>query len=186
MVYKDYLQLHAVTAKNFIEKRRNLRVTLCEFFSHFILFLVLLMGFGLSKVLYIPANQYATRNIAIPPIAATNVFSSLLQGPITAPSYSQYVLLGDQLRAQIASQGITLEFLLRTPLGEQFANLLLGGTLHLAPNGYLTEAFIDYLNATSVNFERMKIRRHESEEAAIDYILSNLDERYFTISYFFY
>ena len=177
MVYRDILQLHAVTSKNFIEKRRNIRVTICEFFSHFILFLVLLMGYGLSKVEFIPASQYATRDVDIPPKSTTKLLRSLLKGPITAPSYSQYIELGSQLRSQIASQGMTIDLLLRTPFGNQFSNLLLAGTLHLCPQGALTESFTAYLNATSTNFQNMKIRTHENENIAVEYILSNLDER---------
>ena len=37
-----------------------LGVTCCEFFSHFILFLVLLFGFGLSVIILSPAQDYST------------------------------------------------------------------------------------------------------------------------------
>ena len=176
MFGKDLLQLRAVTSKNFIEKRRNIRVTLCEFFSHFILFLVLLMGFGLSKVLYEPAGQYDVIKVILPPQSFAQL-RHLISGPVTAPTYSQYIALGTQIRSQISRSNLKLEYILRTPLGDQFSNLLLGGTLHLAPEGIVTSAFIEYLNSTAANFNEMDILVHESEAAAVSYILSNLNKR---------
>ena len=49
-LYKDILQIHAINKKNFIEKKRNIRLCLCEFCSHFILILVLVFSYGLSEV----------------------------------------------------------------------------------------------------------------------------------------
>ena len=53
--------------KNFIEKRRNIRVTLCEFLSHLLIVIVLTLGYGLSKVSLMPETEYATIDVQVPP-----------------------------------------------------------------------------------------------------------------------
>lgn len=62
------LQTFASTRKNFIEKRRNKCGCCCEFFSHLILFLLLLFGYRLSKVEKFPIAFYDVLDLNVPPI----------------------------------------------------------------------------------------------------------------------
>ena len=78
-------QFASTVKKNAIEKRRNIRVTLCECFSHLILFVILLLGFGLSKNLYFQPENFVKLNVFIPP----NIFRSTTKAlplPSRAPT----------------------------------------------------------------------------------------------------
>ena len=100
-IHLDILQLRSLNNKNFIEKRRNIRGTTCEFCSHFILFFVLYMGYGLSKIVNIDAQDYSTISITYPIQSYQSLFIDQLSGPLSVPSYDTYNLLGIQLRDQL-------------------------------------------------------------------------------------
>ena len=81
-------QFASTVKKNAIEKRRNIRVTICECFSHLILFVILLLGFGLSKNLYFQPENFIKLNVFVPP----NIFRSssrLLPVPSRSPTSSR-------------------------------------------------------------------------------------------------
>lgn len=67
MSLKSLAQLRSFSKVLYLQKRRNIRVCLCETFSHLFLFLLLSMGFSLSKILYIPREKYDTIRVSIPP-----------------------------------------------------------------------------------------------------------------------
>jgi hypothetical protein len=80
-------QFASTVKKNAIEKRRNIRVTVCECFSHLILFVILLLGFGLSKNLYFQPENFIKLNVFVPPkiFRSTN---ALALSPTRAPTSS--------------------------------------------------------------------------------------------------
>lgn len=108
-------QLRTFTKVLYLQKRRNPIVCCCETFSHLFLFILLLMGYGLSKVLYLPSQSFHTISIHIPPIwidtipmngdnTTTTDLSSIinfrdllltadtiLQNPIMTPTFDQYM-----------------------------------------------------------------------------------------------
>ena len=63
--------------------------------------------------------------------------------------------------------------------GRQWGNLLTLGTLHLSPNTQRANDFWAYLNGTypDLTSNAIKIRMHESEAEAVEFISSNLSER---------
>jgi hypothetical protein len=63
-------QFASTVKKNVIEKRRNIRVTICECFSHLVMFVILLLGFGLSKIVFYQPENFVKLNVLVPP----NVF----------------------------------------------------------------------------------------------------------------
>lgn len=64
-------------------------------------------------------------------------------------------------------------------IGRQWGNLLALGTLHLSPQGSLADDFSDYLSETYPTLvpSSLKIRTHDSEEDALEYINENLNEK---------
>ena len=60
-------QFAATVKKNAIEKRRNIRVTCCECFSHLVMFILLLLGLRLSRLVYFQPENYVKINILVPP-----------------------------------------------------------------------------------------------------------------------
>lgn len=53
------LQLQGALSKNVVEKRRAWKVTCCEFFSHFIILVLLVYGHSLAEVTYHPEKHYS-------------------------------------------------------------------------------------------------------------------------------
>lgn len=60
-------QFASTVKKNVIEKRRNIRVTICECFSHLVMFVILLLGFGLSKIVFFQPENFVKLNVLVPP-----------------------------------------------------------------------------------------------------------------------
>ena len=99
------LQLSAILQKNYIEKRRNIRVSCCECCSHLVIVLILVLGFRMSKVLRYPSSQYDVVQLRVPPSSLESLQDSnnfkisgvqsdiqtLLNGPLIIPSFDTYV-----------------------------------------------------------------------------------------------
>lgn len=60
-------QFASTVKKNAIEKRRNIRVTCCECFSHLVIFVILLLGLSLSKIVFFQPENYVKLDVALPP-----------------------------------------------------------------------------------------------------------------------
>lgn len=60
-------QFGSTLRKNAIEKRRNLAGTCCEYFSHFVLFLILVFAFRISVVTNFQPESYVKLNVVVPP-----------------------------------------------------------------------------------------------------------------------
>ena len=175
-------QLSGTLERTWLEKRRNVRITFCEFFSHFIIFLLLQYGYRLSKMFYFDAGVYSTFEFPVPPIPPfqnpLTLLYSTLDGPIRAPPFDAYIIAGRYIQDQIATQGRSSTFwLLRTTQGRTYANLLLKGALHFAPNGPEVHSLINYLNSTTVYFKTLKVFVHNDKRAALKYILANTGDR---------
>jgi ATP-binding cassette subfamily A (ABC1) protein 3 len=168
------LQLQASLSKNFTEKRRTLKVTCCEFFSHFIIIILLIYGYGLSEVSDFPDEDYSTIQLVIPP-RTTEDFLGILNGPLPIPSIDSFVSLSRFINPG-GEQGSTGGFS-QFSFIKQYDNLLYLGTLHFAPNNEATADLVRYLNNTYSTFSTLRIRIHDSEKKAVNYILSHLDER---------
>ena len=65
-------QFFSVVKKNALEKRRNIRVTCCECFSHLALILLLAAGFQLSSMVKTVSQNYVKLDIFIPPTFITD------------------------------------------------------------------------------------------------------------------
>ena len=122
----------------------------------------------------------------------------LLKGPIQTPSFSQFVQASRGLSSAIGVENLPRVFA-EASYGLEWGNLLTLGTLHLSPNNEVTQDFWKYLNETyplvtnsvemndaSININSTKrsngnsfrIRVHDSEDVAIQYIdENNLNER---------
>jgi len=76
------LQLKACLVKNFTEKRRNLRVTLCEGLSHLLIVVVLFLGYRVSKIQRLDAQEFTQLSLTIPPnFLSPTIFSQSQQQP---------------------------------------------------------------------------------------------------------
>lgn len=166
------LQLQASLSKNFIEKRRAAKVTCCEFFSHFIILLLLVYGHKLAEITYNPEEQYTSIKLVIPPVTETD-FLNLVKGPIPTLTLDTYVGLSNLINPS-GSQSDTFE---RYSFISDYDNLLYLGTIHFAPDNIDTKALIQYLNDTYVSFQTLTYIIHKSESKAVSYILNHLEER---------
>jgi len=102
----------------------------------------------------------------------------LLKKPLQVPSFSQYVAVSDAISSLIDPADIPA-VLADSSFGHQWGNLLTLGTLHLSPSGPVVDEFHQYLNATYPNLLRdtVKVRIHDDETEALDFIKANLNER---------
>ncbi len=188
-------QLSAGLSRIAIEKRRTLRGTCCECFSHLIILSVLIFGFLLSKVQEYPSKTYSSINVQIPPSSFASssnasstltvgnpfdeigsigmqTFKNLIKGPLIIPDFGQYIAFGKLLSNIFPAS----DLLSQTSFGQSFANLLYLGDLHFAPSSKETFHLINYLNRTySTAFNSLNIIIHNNENDGIDYILNNLD-----------
>lgn len=166
------LQVQASLSKNFTEKRRALKVTCCEYFSHFIILILLVYGHSLAEVTYHPAEDYSAVRLNFPPVTNADLLA-LIEGPLPTLNLDSYVSLsrlvnpsGDQ-----SDQFRQFSFI------PSFDNLLYLGTIHFAPDNEETAALIRYMNDTFESFSSLTHRVHASESAAVDFIINNLEER---------
>lgn len=200
-------QLGALLKKNAIEKKRNIRVCCCESFSHLIILTFLVFGYNLSKIKSYPDRSYYNASISIPSDISfafslvnnaniTNSFrksgaststggvietaNKILAGPIPVPSFDQFIMTAKYLHAETNSISGN-PIVTGSSLGRSYQNLLNVGTLHFAPRGQLIDAAIKYMNATSTTFSSLTVYKHDSEDSAVKYILSNLNEVTFAL-----
>lgn len=183
-------QLTATCHVRYLEKKRSPSVTCCEYFSHMIIVLLLLMGYGLSIVENYPGKIYSQVDIMIPPayvedqsVDSMNIATTLnnvLEGPLTAPDLNTYLSVTNTLSEIAGGVGGLVNTVLRdTAVGQLYGNLFIKGSLHLAPAGPLVNSFLAYLNETTPNVWDMKIYIHDDENKGIQYILDHIDERTF-------
>ena len=108
-----------------------------------------------------------------------------MEGPLLVPSLDAYNIIGTSLRNEIQRGNESYEevqdALLKTDFGQAYANLLLKGTLHLAPDSKTTRDFVSFMNDTMNSFNDMSIKIHANEDVAVDYILDHLNERTFAL-----
>jgi len=104
-------QLIAISIKNIIVKKRNITATCCESFSHFILIILLIFGYNLSKVVYHSDMSYYTLKVNLPneiyavfdalgyqqtsessPFTSISGILNLFDGPSVIPTFDEYIL----------------------------------------------------------------------------------------------
>jgi hypothetical protein len=179
-------QLLTIIKKNYIEKKRNLRNSFCEYCSHLIILLLLVFGYGLSEITHYDAEIYSSVNITIPPpwintnnnIQLSGLFTSLedyLSGPLPIPSFDTFVFTSLAISSAVGDDKIT-SLATSSSFGQTYGNLLTLGTLHFAPDSPEVDSLIQYLNDTTATFQRLKYYKHESENKAIRYIQNHLGE----------
>lgn len=122
-----------------LEKRRNIRITFCECFSHLLLLIILVQGYGLSKILHYDSFTYSRFILGIPSsssksstsstsasssTSSSGVFStyqSLVNGPLIVPTFDEYIYASRYLASSVGKQ--TGALLTQTNLGRSFTNL---------------------------------------------------------------
>ena len=107
-------------------------------------------------------------------------FNRFLRSPLPTPTFDQYVSVGTVLTNSFDDATYN-ELLNNNEYGREWGNLFTLGTIHIVPEGPLTDSFIDYMNNTHSTFSSLTSRVHPNDEAAIDYINDNLNERAFTL-----
>ena len=189
MAFKAYLQYHASMMRILTEKRRNPCVTLCEFFSHLFIFILLLGGYNLSTVYNIPAARYDVINIYIPPSFVTTALlnetrlspqgtiraiNSYLSGPLPIPTFDEFVTITKYFSSYAASYSAIAS---QTGVGQKYQNLIVQGSLHFAPAGEEVSSLISYLKTTTATFNSLTYYVHQDEQSGLNFIMSHLDER---------
>lgn len=184
-------QLKASLTKNYIEKKRNTRATCCEYFSHFIILLLLVYGYFLSDVLDYEDETYASIQLSIPLGARSTEASEissqgdssiltevleLLEGPLPIPNFDSFILASRGVSRALEETDELSDILSRTEFGRRYGNLLTLGDLHFAPAGEEVDSLVNYLKNETLTFSSLTYHIHRSESAAVKYILNNLDE----------
>jgi ATP-binding cassette subfamily A (ABC1) protein 3 len=166
-------QLSACLSRIATEKRRNIRGTCCEYFSHFIILSILVLGYLQSIVTYFPQKDYSAIDITIDnQLNAISLYNSIISGPIITPSFNEYLILGKVISAvTVGYQSLVTQ----TSYGRSFTNLLYPGSIHFAPNNIATQNLISYMNSTYSQFSTLEVYIHDSENDGIDFILHHLD-----------
>ena len=104
-------QFTATVTKNVIEKRRNIRVTFCELFSHLIVFVILLLGFRQSKIIFFQPESFVKLNVLVPPTilrpapTRTSKPTSRPTGPLISPPSNSTFKLTPMIRASAVLDG---------------------------------------------------------------------------------
>lgn len=178
-------QLIAIINKNYIEKKRNIRNSCCEYCSHLIILLLLVFGYGLSEITHYDAKMYSSLNVTIPPdwIASDNIrlsgiystFTDYLSGPLPTPTFDIFVLTSRAISNVVGEDRIT-SLITSSSFGQTYGNLLTLGSLHFAPDSPEVDSLIKYFNDTTATFQTLNVRKHKSEGKAIKYIQSHLEE----------
>lgn len=89
-------QVSGTLERIFIEKKRNGRGTFCEYFSHFILILLLVFGYNLSTIFDFPEANYAQVKLTIPINNLTTTdLMDLFHGPLIVPDLDTYINFGN-------------------------------------------------------------------------------------------
>jgi hypothetical protein len=63
----NYNQVKSYVKVLHIQKKRNIRVSICEYCSHFLIFILLILGYSLSTIEYLPSKDYSELKISFPP-----------------------------------------------------------------------------------------------------------------------
>jgi len=184
------IQLEAALRKNGLQKKRNLRITLCEALSPLFLILMLSYGYFMSDVESFRERNYAQFKYSIPkdilPIVepfqeddvslasfkgVNRLIKKIMKGPLPPPTFDQYVLVSNAISRQI-DQELYDRLLGDTEIGRRFGNLVSLGTLHLAPHGSHVDAFVAYASKHTATFGKgyFKHRVHETENKAVEWI----------------
>lgn len=110
------VQLKGCLQRIYIEKRRNLRITCCEFFSHLILIIILVLGYYQTSVINHNARIYNEIMISVPPVPGLNdlndsvqvihaltngtqllnLYNQVIEGPLFIPTLQQFLYVGNQ------------------------------------------------------------------------------------------
>lgn len=175
----EFIQLKGTLKRIGIERRRNICGTFCEFFSHFLILFILVLGYYQSKIVFFPQRSYTTLDIQIPPNVVVNptlseslkFYFQVMDGPLVIPDLDQYIAIGKLLKPYNNKYHTAIS---QTTFGRSFTNLFDQGTLHFAPNSPETLNLIDYLNITYKSFHKLEVRTHSSEEVAVDFIMKHL------------
>lgn len=178
-------QLRASLNKNYIEKKRNIKTTYCEYCSHFLILILLVFGYNLSDVLHFDAEIYSEVNVTIPPtyfispdIASLQAnIDDILSGPLPIPTFDQYITANRLITNaynSVNSEAATI--IEESAVGGRYANLYKTGSLHFAPDDETTDSLISYLLNSTISFSNMTYHKHASEDIGVQYILDNLDE----------
>lgn len=138
----DFVQLGGCLHRIALEKRRNIRITFCECFSHLLLIIILVQGYGLSKILHYDSYMYSEFILGIPSSSSTSsstssssssttgvlsTYQSLVNGPLIVPTFDEYIYASRYLASSVGKQ--TGALLTQTNLGRSFTNLY--NTFHI-------------------------------------------------------
>ena len=204
-------QLSSNLEVQFIQKRRNIGTTLCEFFSHLIILTLLVLGYNKSVAIIYSSSSYNVVELQIPPsfinsnvpVASVLPGSSspstgsllnvngvltfidqILKQPIPVPSFDIYITIAKTITKMAANNG-QVGLVDRTAFGQRYQNLLNLGNIHFAPYpSILVDNYITYMLNHTQQFKNMKYYTHASENIAVNYILNNLQERTFALIVF--
>ncbi len=183
-------QFRAHFSKNHLEKRRNIRVTFCEFSSHLIVVMLLVLGYNLSTVLNVPQQDYTTVQVDIPPkffngdppSLKADALGSYLDGLLTQPfplqSLESYVALGNTVRSGLGGQTDTVNLLRQTNLGRRLNNILTRRVIMLAPAGDMVNSLYTFMNSTVPALfvedgKRPRVVIYDTEDEAVQYVQEN-------------
>ena len=204
------LQLKACLVLRFTEKRRNLRVSLCEGLSHLLIVVVLFLGYRVSKIKDVSADDYSHLQLSIPPrflrntvlappvvgqkqqplseLPAFNLagvlreLDRLLGGPIVVPSLQQYLSATSYIAPIYGRLSPTTRGLVGGTLaGSKLGNILNRGVMHFAPPSPALTSLLGYLNRTAPSIKRLQVYVHNDEDAAIRAILASPAQRTFAL-----
>lgn len=190
-----WMQYRASLKKNWLNKRRNLRVTLYEMLSPLFMMWLLYYGYQQSEIWYIEARNYAqinfssntilslfdgsiegdgwyteaaesTGNTALESVRA--LLDQVLKGPLPAPGFDEFVLASSTISTYIDEE-LYNELLGQTQFGQAFGNLITLGTVHVAPAGPTADAFDAFMRNSSSTWRRAQydvLNRNESSSSS--------------------
>jgi hypothetical protein len=191
-------QLSALLQKNFIEKKRNIRITVCEFCCHLLVVILLAMSYGLSEIFVHNSREYDVMYFTFPPsaiiessttvngtttydynvdlVAAYWEVEGILKRPLVVPTFDQFIT-ANRLAASEAEE--LADAFLYVEWVQWYGNLLKEGALHFAPYPSVeVDSLINYLNTTTTTFRDMRVYKHATEDDAVEWILDNHEEDY--------
>lgn len=185
-----------------------MRVTLCEGLSHLLIVVVLFLGYRVSKIQRLDAQEFTQLSFAIPPnFLSPTIFAQsqqqqptqqqqspinlplalrfidkLLEGPVRIPTLQQYLSLTAAV-SPIYSQLSSFQrgLVSSTYSGSRLGNLLSRGVFHFAPRGPELSSLLRFMNTTTPIINSFSIYTHDTEDAAIRAILSRPNERTFAL-----
>jgi len=105
--------------------------------------------------------------------------AAFLESPITIPSFETYVGISTAISQAVGVNSLPRVFT-DSNFGRQWGNLLTLGTLHLSPRNAVAESFWGYMYESYpllLEGGIVKLRMHDTENEALQFINANLDER---------